>query len=227
MNSRGEVKRASFLPTMCCRTSSPICLTVCLRSKCNDLSWTHYCCSCSQRCPPVHRLPSIQLCKEPRRSSTLQPASQTFTFFPYVDRSGMSILIWVILTRKSGERTGPSHMPLTHDICLNIWDLYLLLWPGYYAGGVSDNDQAICIDGLEFVLTIQLPYSVLVFGCGWLPCDLLMISIFLWDPKIFVTVLSAILPSGISTPSVVILLRLFNVTQPHSSIRNDIQTSSL
>lgn len=123
MNSTGEVKRASFLPTMCCRTSSPICLTVWLRSKCNDLSWSHYCCSCSQRCPPVHRLPSIQLCKEPRRSLTLKPASQTFTFFSYVDRSGLSIIIWVILTRKSGQRTGPSRMPFTRDICLDIWGL--------------------------------------------------------------------------------------------------------
>jgi len=49
--------------------------------------------------------------------------------------------------------------------CLDISSIYLLLWPGYCASGVSVDWQGICVDGLAFVLLIQLtlqdlPYSL-------------------------------------------------------------------
>jgi len=53
--------------------------------------------------------------------------------------------------------------------CLEIHGFYLLLWPGHSASMVYDDWQGVLVDGLDFVLLIQLtlqelPYSLLGIG---------------------------------------------------------------
>ena len=48
---------------------------------------------------------------------------------------------------------------------LDICGFYVLIWPGYYTSGVSDDGKVVGVDGLDLVLTIQLtsqdlPYSM-------------------------------------------------------------------
>ena len=49
--------------------------------------------------------------------------------------------------------------------CLDISAFHPLLWPDYYASGVSDDWQSVCVYGSDFVLMVQLtsqdlPYSL-------------------------------------------------------------------
>ena len=76
--------------------------------------------------------------------------------------------------------------------CLSWYQCHLLLLLDcFYKGRVSCGRQGIRIYDEALVLTIQLvfldwPYSTYVFGFGWLPCGLYLISICLWYPKVFV-----------------------------------------
>jgi len=43
--------------------------------------------------------------------------------------------------------------------CLDISDFYPPPWPGYFTSRISDDWQGICVDGLDFVLSIQLTFQ--------------------------------------------------------------------